>query len=455
MLVVELAEFTRHRLRSALRVHDREVHVAVSGTEGLAMARSLQPQLVIAGLALPDMPGVSAIDAFRQELPGAAVVAVSPQPTVEEAVAAIHRGALDYLGAHQDIEQVRSAAERALRITRARRQQGLAEQEVRNQRGADVLLTQSARMLEALEQVVRVASTDATALVIGASGTGKEVVARRIHDRSKRHGKPFVRVSCGALEPGDLERELFGAGGLLELADGGTLFVDEVADASATVQVRLLRVLEDRGFRRVGGREQVRVNVRLIAAVSEPLDRAVAEGRFRQDLHYRLDVFPIRLPSLQERDEDIPLLMRHFLVDLAGDYGLEPPSLSPDAMRAILAYSWPGNVRQLRAMCERWLISSGGQRIEVAGLPADLTSSQHTAESSPQSVEVDPDLPLKANTARVVEEVERTYLTQVLRRCGGHLGHTAEASGVTRRTLYTKMRQYGLEQADFSRSNAR
>ena len=328
--------------------------------------------------------------------------------------------------------------------------------------GLEQLLTQSPRMLAVFDQIRLVARTDATALILGETGTGKELVSRAIHERSRRKDKPLISVNCGAFTETLLESELFGhekgsftgavgrQQGVFEMADGGSLFLDELGETSQNVQVNLLRVLEEMAFRRVGGRETVEVDVRIIAATNVHLEQAVEDGSFRKDLFYRLSVFPILLPPLRERREDIPLLMRHFLDEIASSYELEAPSVSSEAMRAILAYEWPGNVRQLRAMCERWVIVRSGQRLEREDLPAEFSAAGSVAgRSSGASLRVDATVPMKDNVDRVTAEVERIYLLQVLQKHRGHLGHTADEAGITRRTLYTKMKQYGLQQADF------
>jgi len=238
--------------------------------------------------------------------------------------------------------------------------------------------------------------------------------------------------------------------GLFEMADGGSLFLDELGETTLSVQVNLLRVLEEMTFRRVGGRESVSVDVRIIAATNVELERAVNEGRFRQDLYYRLNVFPIFLPALRERREDIPLLMRHFLDEISEEYGMEPPVVASEAMEAVLLYHWPGNVRQLRSMCERWVITRHGQRMEREHLPPEMTGRPQDA-ADVGAFHVDEKLDLKQNLDRADHQVERAYLYKVLHRCGGHLERTAREAGISRRTLYTKMKQHGLEAADFKK----
>ncbi|NCG22267.1 MAG: AAA domain-containing protein, partial [Rhodobacterales bacterium] len=408
----------------------------------------------------PELEGTRAVDVFLQRSGGCPVIAVSAAPDIERAVEALRHGAVNYLGVQDEPDRIQAAVRRALEEARSTKSLDRVRQSVHDQYGFNQLLTQSPRMLEVFDQIRAVAVTDATVLIWGETGTGKELVSRAIHERSRRQEQPFISVNCGAFTESLLESELFGhekgaftgavglREGLFEMADGGTLFLDELGETSLNVQVNLLRVLEDMTFRRVGGRDSVQVNVRIVAATNVHLDKAVAEGKFRQDLFFRLSVFPIRLPPLRERREDIPLLMRHFLDEIAEEYGLEPPVVATEAMHAILTYRWPGNVRQLRAMCERWVITRSGQRLEREHLEADISGHGDAAEAG-GSLHVDERLSMKDNLLIAQQQVEKAYLFKALTKNVGHLGKTADFAGITRRTLYTKMKQYGLEAREF------
>jgi DNA-binding NtrC family response regulator len=308
-----------------------------------------------------------------------------------------------------------------------------------------------------------VASTDATVLILGETGTGKELVSRAIHERSRRREKPFISINCGAFTETLLESELFGhekgsftgasgrRRGVFEMSDGGTLFLDELGETSLSVQVNLLRVLEEMCFRRVGGQEMVHVDTRIVAATNADLELKTREGAFREDLFYRLNVFPIHLPPLRERPEDISLLTRHFLEDAGSEYGIEPPVVTPAAMEAITSYTWPGNVRQLRALCERWVIVAAGRPITLEMLPSNMQpgSSRVDRYGTTPLLTVDESVPMKHAVDRAAVQVERTYLHRLLKRNNGHLINTAKAAGITRRTLYTKMKLYGLDATDY------
>ena len=336
-----------------------------------------------------------------------------------------------------------------------------AREALRDRAGLSRFLTRSSKMLAVFDQIRAVSRTDATVLIRGETGTGKELVSKAIHERSRRAERPFVSVNCGAFTETLLESELFGhekgsftgaAGrrqGVFEMADGGTLFLDELGETSLNVQVTLLRVLEEMRFRRVGGHDLVPVNVRIVAATNVDLEQAVEAGEFRRDLYYRLNVFPIFLPALRERPEDIPLLTRHFLEDAAREYGLDAPGMTPEAAVTITRYRWPGNIRQLRALCERWVIVGQGRPIDIDALPPEMRDPSQTAPMGAVGFGFDESQPMKQVLQQVGEEVERAYLQRQLRRHEGHLSQTAAAAGITRRTLYTKMRSLGLRAEDF------
>ncbi len=463
LLVVESNEFARHKLKTSLRAPNREIFLAASANEGLAALPDLAPDLIFVGLELPDLPGVRVIDVFRERAAGVPVVALTEVPRVTGAVEALRHGAVDYIGHGEDRARFLQVVVRAMQEARSDRALQHAQQQMRDRYGFSRLVSQSPVMLQVFDQVRAVAPTEATVLILGETGTGKELVSRAIHDRSQRKDRPFIAVNCGAFTETLLESELFGhekgsftgaAGrreGLFEMADGGTLFLDELGETSLNVQVTLLRVLETMTFRRVGGREEVRVDVRIVAATNIMLESAVASGTFREDLYYRLNVFPIELPPLRRRREDIPLLMRHFLDEVAEEYNVEPPIIAAEAIDAILSYHWPGNVRQLRAMCERWVITRHRQRLEREHLPPAMTGA---AQIAPETgvFPIDEQVTMKENTSSAMNQLERAYLYRQLKRCEGHLERTAKAAGITRRTLYTKMKAFGLDGRDFKPS---
>jgi len=462
VLVIDDGELAAARIKAALKDDGRQVLVAHSAREALALLPDLVPDLIVASLDLPDLRGTRLLDVLRERAPGVPLVVTLEAADLDLAVQAVRRGAIDVLCRPISRPRLLEAVVGAMSDARGNRELARAREEVRDRHGFSHMLTQSPRMLRVFDQIRAVASTDATVLIRGETGTGKELVSRAIHERSRRRDQPFISVNCGAFTESLLESELFGhekgsftgasgqRRGVFEMADGGTLFLDELGETSLNVQVNLLRVLEEMRFRRVGGHESVKVDVRIIAATNVDLEQAVAEKRFRQDLFYRLNVFPVVLPPLRERPEDIPLLMRHFLEDAAQDYGLEPPTLAHEAMQAILRFRWPGNVRQLRSLCERWVIVAAGREISADLLPDDMTGSP--VNDGPTLLPVNDSVSMKIATDQAVAQVERTYLQRLLKRNHGHLGRTADAAGITRRTLYTKMKAYGLDATDYRAS---
>ncbi len=461
ILVVDADAAHVHGISQLLGTGTWEVLPAWSLNEAVQTLHEHRPDVVLLSLDLPDTDPERSLSRIGRRFPGVPVVTYGRSPTTAAVVAAMRRGAVDVLPWPPDP----AALPRVLRRTleEADPETAYVDDGRRGQKRVDFsqMRTRSPRMLEVFDKVRAVAGTDATVLIRGETGTGKELISRAIHERSRRQDKPFISVNCGAFTESLLESELFGhergsftgaAGrrqGVFEMADGGTLFLDELGETTLNVQVNLLRVLEEMAFRRVGGHDRVSVDVRVVAATNVALEQAVQAGKFREDLYYRLNVFPIFLPPLRERRTDIPLLMRHFLDEAAQRFERPPaPTISVEALEAIVGYAWPGNVRQLRAFCERWAITHSGQILQADELPAAMvTGASEAAGIDPFNI--DSDQPLSHTTERLLHQVERTYLHRVLKRHRGHMEATAQAAGITRRTLYTKMKSYGLEAASY------
>lgn len=462
VLVIDPQDISGRNAKLALGAEDRAVIVTATAQEGLAMLPASRPDVVVAALDTADLPGLRLLEAVRSRAAGVPVIVLAPHPTVEGAVQALRAGAADYIGRPVSPGVLSEKVARAVGDARTTRQLAQAQANARDKWGFSRLMSLSPRMMRVFDQIRAVASTDATVLIRGETGTGKELVARAIHERSRRRDASLIGVNCGAFTETLLESELFGhekgsftgasgqRQGVFEMADGGSLFLDELGETSLSVQVNLLRVLEEMRFRRVGGRDMVEVDVRIIAATNLDLENAVREGRFREDLFYRLNVFPVTLPPLRDRPEDIPILMKHFLTDAASEYELEAPAIAPEAQEVVMRYRWPGNVRQLRAMCERWVIQFAGGELRAENLPGEIRGGEVNAPAeSPGAFFIDDTVALNTLLSRTNAQIERAYLHRVLQKTKGHATETAERAGLGRRTLYAKLKELGLDPADY------
>ncbi|MBX7117765.1 MAG: sigma-54 dependent transcriptional regulator [Gemmatimonadaceae bacterium] len=421
--------------------HDgkHQVAEAHSGREGIEAFRRLKPDLVLLDVRLPDMTGFDVLEAIREDHP--VVIMVTAFGDVPMAVDALHRGAENFLTKPVDLSHLSAAAERALEKAQLRRLNRWLGAK-RGGEAAGVTYGSSAMMRELQAQVALLAGSDrTTALVLGESGSGKGRVAEAIHRQSPRADKPFVEVNCASLRPESLDQELFGveggpevrrAPGAFEVADGGTIFLDEIADLDPTLQPKLLRVLEGKGFRRVGGSAEVTPNVRVIAGSSRDLGDEVTAGRFREDLYYRLAVMPIKLPPLRARArEDLVELVASVQDGLAPSLPGAPTAVTDAALDAILRYPWPGNVRELRNVLERaMLVARGLPAVDVAHLPREVqgASGGNVAHHEPRSL----------------ADVERAHIDRTLRAHAHNRTHAARELGISRATLIKKIREYDL-----------
>jgi two-component system response regulator PilR (NtrC family) len=445
VLVVDDEVELRRNLEDLLREEGHAVTTAASGAEAIAALEAQPFELVITDIRMPPPDGLELLRIIRQRWPGIEVVLLTAFADREDAREALRRGALDYL------EKPYKEFEMTVRVARvAERRRLLRERELLAERVAALettstfehLIARSPAMRDLFALARRVAATDATVLLRGESGTGKSALARAIHLASPRRGRPFLQINCAALPDTLLESELFGhekgaftgavrrKDGLFTVADGGTLFLDEIGDLSPAIQLKLLQVIEERAFIPVGGVELVRVDVRIIAATHRALERAMEEGSFRRDLYYRINVFPIAIPPLRERREDVPQLVERFLMRK----GLDPSRVTPDAMRALLEHPLPGNVRELENILERASIVAGGAPIGPSLIPPPV----ETGAAKPWGGMEIPEGGL------VLEELEKQLILKALEKAGGNKSRAAALLGLTRRTLYSRMERYGL-----------
>jgi two-component system, NtrC family, response regulator AtoC len=453
VLLVDDDPGTRKVARANLSLEGFEVIVASSGGEALERIAAADPLAMVSDLRMPDLDGIALMERVHAVRPSLPVVLVTAHATVETAVAAMRRGALHYLVKPIRYDELALVLKHAVAHERARRDLVRLRGELERASGFEEMVGSSAAMREVFAIVDQVAPTDATVLLRGETGTGKELVARALHRRSPRRDRPFVAVNCTAIPRELMESEFFGhergaftgatsrRAGRFEQAAGSTLFLDEVGDLDLAIQAKLLRVLQEKEFVPVGGERPVRADVRIIAATNRDLDALVREGRFRDDLFYRLNVIPLRLPPLRERAGDLPALMEHFLRSYGERYGKPVPVAPPEVLAAAQAYPWPGNVRELRNLCERAVLMSWSAVAPILGGAARA--------ETPFGSLVDPSLPLLEARQRLVERFEREYLTRLLREHRGKVGEVARAAGIAERNLYEKMKAYGLSREDY------
>jgi len=453
VLLVDDDASTRKVARANLALEGFEVIAASAAGEALARLAESDPLAMVSDLKMPDMDGIALMERVHAIRPSLPVVLVTAHATVETAVLAMRRGALHYLTKPIRFDELALVLRHAVAHERQRRDLARLTGELERAAGFEEMVGTSPAMREVFSMVDQVAGADATVLLRGETGTGKELVARAIHRRSPRRERPFVAVNCTAIPRDLMESEFFGHErgaftgatarrvGRFEQANGSTLFLDEVGDLDPAIQAKLLRVLQEQEITRVGAQDAVRVDVRIVAATNRDLEALVRDGRFRDDLYYRLNVIPIRLPPLRERASDLPALMEHFLGSFARRYGKVPAIPPPELMAAARAYPWPGNVRELRNLCERAALMGW-----VAVAP--ILGGTRADPSSPAPL-VDVSLPLLDARQKLVERFEREYLATLLKEHRGKIGEVARAAGIAERNLYEKMKAYGLSRDDY------
>lgn len=444
ILVVDDEKNTREGLQWSLEREDREVFAAATGTEALDLLRAKDVHLVITDLKMPGMDGMALLDALKEFSPSTDVVFLTGHGTIEGAVDAMKKGAFDYLLKPVNLEELGLLAERVLTQHDLREENLALRSELENRHGFENIVGRSPRMEEVFQRVRQVAPTRATVLLTGESGTGKEMIAAALHYNSPRKNKRFVRLNCGALTPTLLESELFGheAGaftdakkqkiGRFEMADGGTLFLDEITETSPEFQVKLLRVLQEQEFERVGGSETIPVDVRVVTATNQDIEARVRDGRFREDLYYRLNVVKIEIPPLRERGDDAILLTRVFLKEFCELNGKPLLKISPRALEAIKQFNWPGNVRQLRNAIEGMVVLATGKEIGLRNLPPEIQNAGASQKA------------MRLRVGASLSEMEREMIHATLEQTGGNRAAAARVLGLSRKTLYRKIVEYGI-----------
>ena len=424
-----------------LKRRGHTVEIAKSGAEAMAKLGAAEYDAVVTDLKLGDLDGLEVLKFAKSKHPRVEVLVMTGHGSIDTAVAAMRAGAFDYLTKPVEPEELNIVLDKAIEHSRLVHEVERLREEVKDKYSFDGIVFSGPPMRKVLDLVQKVAATEATVLIMGESGTGKELIARALHEKSPRRNGAFVAINCGALPEGLLESELFGhvrgaftgaernKRGLFEEANGGTLFLDEISETTPGLQVKLLRALQEGEIRRVGDNHPFKVSGRLLAATNKDLTKLVAEGKFREDLYYRLKVFPIELPALRERPEDILPLAEHFLRKAKKKLGGAAVKFSPAAADALRRYRWPGNVRELEHVIERVLIMASGASIAPGDLPPEMLPSAESSKNDPRET---------------LDDAEKRHILQAIEDCGGNQVAAAKRLGVARNTLWRKLKAYGI-----------
>ncbi len=443
-------------LEALLKRHGYHVDTAPTASQGLKLIRSKSPTLILLDLQLPDADGLETLDRIKTEVPQIQVIILTAHDSLHNAIESIKRGAYHFISKPYAAEELLSLVEKALEkqflLQEAEELREKTEQLERRLEVAEArpaLIFKSKPMQEIDELINAMAPSDANALIVGESGVGKEIIANAIHARSRRAGKPMVKLNCAAFPQTMIEGELFGYvkgaftgamqdfPGMIAAADSGTLFLDEISDMPAELQTRFLRVLQEREYRPLGSTQTMKADFRAVASTNRPIAQALAENRLRSDLYYRLNTFQIEVPPLRKRRQDIPPLIAAFVRQFAQQLGKPEPDISPEAFQKLLDYSWPGNVRELQNAIEYAVVLARQGVISVKELPTEM--------QLPAALQQAERAALSRTGVKSLDDVERTAIIQALAECHGNKKKAAELLGIQRPTLYNKMKRYAIE----------
>jgi DNA-binding NtrC family response regulator len=444
ILVVDDEEQMRDLLAKVLERKGYQVSVCGDGTQALAFLEREPVDLVITDVRMPGLNGMEALRAIKELNSEIVVLIMTAFGSIDQAVQAVKEGAYDYINKPFKIDEILLTIEKALEERHLRHEVSTLRQELRTRYHFENLIGKSRAMQEVFGLIEQVAGSRSTVMVYGKSGTGKELVAKAIHYNSPRSAKAFVAVNCAAIPAELLESELFGHErgaftgaiatkvGKFELATGGTLFLDEIGHMRLDLQAKILRALQEREIERVGGTRTIKIDVRVLAATNRDLKKAIEDGTFREDLYYRLNVVPITLPDLKDRQEDIPLLANHFVQKFAPESNPAVREISKEAMAILMSHTWPGNVRELENVIERAVTLGRGPAVEPRDLPPHLAGGTNPLERA-------------LSKEATLEDLEKDYIAMILRRTKGHQIRAASILGIDRRTLYRKIRRFSLK----------
>jgi two-component system, NtrC family, nitrogen regulation response regulator NtrX len=450
ILIVDDDRNTLASLARAFRLAGHAATVCDNAARALDLAKAQRFDLILSDVVMPGRDGLALLEDFKKAGVGSPIVMISGQGTIEVAVRATRLGAIDFLEKPISIDKLLLTVENALRLARLEEE----NRDLKRRLGRHQMVWTSPAMLELMAQVERVASSETRVCIRGETGTGKEMIARTLHEKSARHSGSFVSLNCAAVPAELIESELFGHEkgsftgaatrhvGRFEQAHHGTLFLDEIGDMPLPMQAKLLRVLEEGEIERVGGDKPIPVDVRVIVATHRNLEEQVQQGTFREDLYHRIFVFPILLPPLRERRDDIPVLAEHFSQQLAEQNGWRPRTFSAEALEALAAYAWPGNVRELRNVIERILLLSGGDVVEAAAVQRALPPSLQLGSAGANGSAA---LLTSGTMTNRIEAFERETLLRELKRNHHHVTNTAKALGMERSHVYKKCKELGID----------
>jgi two-component system response regulator HydG len=450
ILVVDDDDSHRTMLRTLIGGWGHAVSEADDGSTAIRMVQDQSYDLVLMDVRMVKVSGLEALDEIKTYNPAIPVIIMTAYSSVETAVEALKQGAHDYLTKPLDFEKLKITIERAMEHTRLKAENRLLKESLGKQFDRQNIIGRSPAMTQLLETVAQVAPSEATVLITGESGTGKELIAGATHFNSHRKNGPFIKINCAAITETLLESELFGhekgaftgadrrKEGRFSQAHGGSLFLDEISEMSLMMQVKLLRVLQEREFTRVGGEHTIHVDVRVVAATNKNLIDLIDRGTFREDLYYRLNVVAMEIPTLRQRREDIPLLAQHFMEIFAAKNRKEIKGFTPQAMEYLIKYDWPGNVRELMNAVERAVVLSRSDYLAEADFPV-IQNTVAANEASQQETQ-----PLNPAGDVSLEEIERATILKTLEAAGGNKSETARRLGITRKTLHKKLKAYGV-----------
>jgi two-component system response regulator AtoC/two-component system nitrogen regulation response regulator NtrX len=454
VLIVDDEPGSRYGIKKALSAFRFQIHEAGDGLEAMEKIRLQSPDLVILDVNLPHKDGLSVLSDVRKENLNTAIIVITAYGSEKIAVEAMKRGAYDYIAKPYDIEELRMVVSKAIESLQLKEENRHLRKELELRSGYGRLIGRTLAMRKVFDLIDKVSQSDITVLIQGESGTGKELVAWEIHQRSGRHNKPFVTMNCAALPENLIESELFGhekgaftgavkqRKGKFEMAHDGTIFLDEIGDMSVNTQAKVLRVLQEEKFERLGGSQTQEVDVRIISATHKNLMEEMERGSFRQDLYYRLKVIDIVIPPLRERKEDIPVLVEHYLKEFSGRHNKKIEGVEPDALRQMIEFHWPGNVRQLVNMLERAVVLASGSVLQKEDLPEDLNLRSKFSEGFLDEIM---HLPFKQAKDKITARFMKEYLARKLHENDGNVSHTAAELGIHRQSLQTMIRRLGIK----------